>query len=1080
MKHETIGKKSDESARSPGPWAVRATIVGRFFLLVLGYAVLQEIGLRLAFPPVGVAAFWPAAGWAMAVMARWSPRTWPLALAGLAAVNMAGNIAHGSSPIVAFGFAMVNAGEAAAGGYILRRAHRDVQDGNYLNTRWLSHGLIPAALIPTTVAAAIGGLIVWQVSDGVAWGAVWWTWISADSLGVLAIVPVVKAFVYTEWLRGWRWPRVAEAGALIAVEGAIIASVFATQHTAERTWQWPFNLLPGIFWAVIRFGPEFTACLTAVSTHAVIWGTAHGRGPFALAENVTDRMLSSQTFCVVVFLSSLTMAHVIAGRKVAEKQAREQSEAMTHAVEGISFIDPDGNYQRVNPAYADAVGMTPEELVGQNWAITVHPDDLPALEEAYRTMLESGKVTAQARGVRRDGTIFFKEVTMITEKGPTGRLLGHHCFMRDITDRRIAAQHIDQFFTLSQDLLCILGTDGYFRRINPAWPRTFGYTEREFLSRPFTDFLHPDDVEASQTEAQAIARGRTDAEFDNRYRTAGGEYRWLRWTSAPDPDGELLYGVARDITDIKNTEENLALARDQAIEASRLKSQFLATMSHEIRTPMNGIIGLGDLLARTTLTEKQQRYVDGIRGAADSLLGVINDILDFSKIEAGKIEISEVALDPARLITEVSSLMEQVAHRKGLTLRTDLDPLPPALLGDPGRIRQILLNLVGNAVKFTTTGTVTIHAGFLDHHPSPGAPPCLKLQVDDTGIGIATTELTSIFEPFRQADATETRTHGGTGLGLAITRQLVEAMAGTITVTSQPGTGTSFTVTIPAPVTDQPKTAEPEEIVGIHILVVDPDDTNRHHLTDQLSSWGIHSETAANTTQALKALRRGPEAPPFDLAIIDMQLPDSPIADFSEEMQSLPELQEIPIILLAGNGQPEAAIDDTSPTGVQAVLTKPAGNSTLYDAIMRIHSRSRAHTEDTATTSSLGHILLVEDNPTNQLVAADLLEYLGYTVDIAADGLEAIEKATHSDYQAILMDCQMPRMDGYTATERLRKIPTAAQLPIIAMTADAFQESRDKCLAVGMNDYLAKPIRTDELKRALNHWARQEAVDLRT
>ncbi len=1048
--------------------------------LVIGYAVLQEVGLRLAFPPSGVAAFWPAAGLAMALLERQPQRRWPLLVAGLMIVNAAGNIAHGVSWQMAVAFSCINASEATAGGLILRRAHDHLRDAVWLRTRWMLRGLLPAAVLPAALAAGIGALAITSLTPAAAaWPSLWWTWFSADLLGVIITVPATNAFIYTSWLRNWTAGRVAEAVSLCLVQAALLAVVFSPRAEDQRTWQWPFIVLPSLFWAVVRFGPEFTSCLNAVVTTSVVWGTATGNGPFAAANGIANRMVSAQAFCLVIFLSTVTIAHVLAGRAVAERALHEQYETLAHAVEGISFLDTDGRYRRVNRAYAHALRREPHELIGQTWEMTVHPEDRPIVANIYQQMLDHGKKSAQVRGLRSDGTVFFKEVTLLATRAADGTFAGNHCFMRDISERRDALDQIDQFFALSRDLLCVLGKDGYFRRINPAWTRIFGHSEEVLLSGPFTEFLHPDDVSKTSVEAEALFAGHRSAEFENRYRTVDGTYRWISWTATADPVNELIYGVARDITDLRETAESLSVARDKAIEASRLKSQFLATMSHEIRTPMNGVIGLADLLSRTELTPAQRRYADGIRRAGDNLLAVINDILDFSKIEAGKVVLESSVFSPATLISEVTNLMEQIAQRKDLTLITDHADLPAALRGDPGRIRQVMLNLIGNAIKFTDAGSVTVRA-FGTHYRSDPDKLNLCLEVTDTGPGMTPKVLARIFDPFRQADATTTRTHGGTGLGLAICRQLIEHMGGTITAHSQPGTGSTFTVTIPLPVAAEAEAANTPDRKALHVLIVDDNETSRTTITDQLSSWGMRGDTAAGAAEALTKLRAASRnGKTYDLAIIDMYMPELNGYQLAEAVKTAPDIPDLPVILLTSGELPTPAEHKQNAVGIKAVLAKPVGLSSLFDALT--HVTARRATNPTAGPSepsqpTLGTVLLVEDNELNQLVAVDLLHEIGYKVDTATDGLDAIEKASQIQYGAILMDCQMPRMDGFTATEKIRETPRGANTPIIAMTADAFAENRERCLQAGMNDYLSKPVRTDQLQRILEQWISDDSI----
>ncbi|GAA0440306.1 hypothetical protein Aca07nite_47780 [Actinoplanes capillaceus] len=1049
-------------------------------LFLVGYVVLQQIGLLLVFPPIDLAVFWPAVGLAMAVLARVPIRAWPVYVGVLLAASLTGNVLNGTTVLVSVVYSFMNVFQAVSGAVLVRHARRSGVECGFGTTAWIMRVLLPAALLAPAAGAVFAAAVTAMFDSGVAAsiGQFWWLWFSSNALGVLAILPAVEAFGGIG--RPLRWPaaKVVECLVVVSVEVALLVKVFGTgADAAYRTWQWPFAMLPPVLWAAVRFGLRVTAVFAAVLTTVVVWGTAAGHGPFAQPVSMIDRMLSVQGFCVVMLLTSQVLAHTIATREAAERTLRERSEAMSLAVEGIAFIDSRCRYARVNPAYAASLGDTPEQMIGQSWESTVHPDDVPVLRAAYEIMLREGKATTTARGARRDHTSFFEEVTMIVQRGADGHLIGHHCFMRDVTERRSAEQRLGQFFTLSQDLLCMLGSDGYFKQVNPAWTETLGYTEQELLSRPYTDFIHPDDREPTRLQLAKTVSNTANPLFDNRYRCRDGSYRWLRWNSSIDDINNMLYGVARDVTEARETEQAMALARDQALETARMKTQFVATMSHEIRTPMNGVIGLADLLGRTTLTDRQRRYVEGIRTAGSGLLDIINDILDYSKIESGKIVLEESDFDIAHLLDDTAALLGDSARRKNLYLNVEVDPeVPPGLHGDPGRLRQILLNLIGNAIKFTERGGITVRAEAVAQPPGVAHDKImLAMAVRDTGIGMDKDTQSRIFEPFRQADASTTRVYGGTGLGLAITRQLAQAMGGDVTVDSGPGLGATFTVTVPL-TTAAGDAAHVDTLTrsALRILVVDDNEINQAILNENLEQWGMRSEAASSAHEALTVLRdEAAYGRRFDLAIIDMNMPKTDGLQLSAAISEDAEIPAIPIILFTSGEQ--ITKDEAASAGIRALLTKPVDHSTLLDTLTGITGSAQA-TVPPIEKHGAGRILLVEDNEINQMVAADLLDQLGYDVDIAADGIEAIAKATASDYNAILMDCQMPRMDGYTATAGLRARSSTAAIPIIAMTADAFEEGRERCIAAGMNDYLSKPIHADELETTLTRWISNEGA----
>ncbi len=425
---------------------------------------------------------------------------------------------------------------------------------------------------------------------------------------------------------------------------------------------------------------------------------------------------------------------------------------------------------------------------------------------------------------------------------------------------------LDRFFTLSLDMLCIAGFDGYFKQLNPAWERILGYTVEELTSRPFLDFVHPEDRAATQSEAQKISMGGSAISFENRYRTRDGSYRWLLWNATPHEEEELIFATARDITERKKL-------REQAELANRAKSDFLARMSHEIRTPLNVLIGMSDLLERTTLSSEQQQYVRVMQRAGDSLLTLINDILDLSKVEAGQILLEEIDFELSAVLDAVVEIMSLRAQEKKVDFRYEIAPSTPThLAGDPNRLRQVLINLVGNALKFTSRGQVLVRV-----EPSPGTPAgALRFAVSDTGIGIPPGQLESIFDAFAQADVSTSRKYGGTGLGLAISRRLVELMNGRIWVTNNSGPGATFYFTArfrpghakaPVPATTVETVSTPA--APLRILVADDSEENRFLVAEYLRSSGYPLEFADNGEAALEKFQQGS----FDLVLMDLHMP---------------------------------------------------------------------------------------------------------------------------------------------------------------------------------------------------------------
>jgi PAS domain S-box-containing protein len=632
------------------------------------------------------------------------------------------------------------------------------------------------------------------------------------------------------------------------------------------------------------------------------------------------------------------------------------------------------------------------------------------------------------------------------------------------------------------DAIYIKDAAGRKTLANPADVRNTGrQTETEVLGKTDIDLFARETAERFIADDQAVLQsGQPMFNREECFLDAQGAEHWLLTSKVPlkDEQGQSigLVGIGRDITLRKQTERELQQAKDAAEAADRAKSEFLANMSHEIRTPMNGVIGMTNLLLDTELNPQQRSFADIIRSSGESLLTIINDILDFSKIEAGKLAFEILDFDLQETIENTLDLAAERARAKRLELAGLVQPdVPVQLRGDPGRLRQVLLNVVGNALKFTERGEVILR---VTKAGESATQVTLRFEVKDTGVGISPEVQARLFQAFSQADGTTTRKYGGTGLGLAICKRLVEMMGGQIGVESAPGKGSTFWFT--AQLEKQPADAksvsrEKQDLANLRVLIVDDNATNREILEHQTRAWKMRSASAASAAEALQRLRAA-VVDPFQLVILDMQMPEMDGLSLARAIRADPALAGPRLVMLTSLGQhlDQAELDAA---GITAYLTKPVKQSRLFDCLAGATGQAppegaRRITPSAAAASPARklRILLAEDSPINQQVAIGQLRNLGYTADVVANGLEVLEACQRIPYEVILMDCQMPELDGYEATREIRnREQQAGRSPvhIIAMTAHAMQGDREECLAAGMNDYLSKPVRESELRIAL-------------
>ena len=784
----------------------------------------------------------------------------------------------------------------------------------------------------------------------------------------------------------------------------------------------------------------------------------------------------------------------------------------------IYIKDSQGRFMMNNIAHMHALGAESLQVLAGKTDFDFRPrdiaqssrDDEDAILRTGQPLYNREERTILSTGER--GWILTTKVPLIDEAGRTIGIIG---ISRDITKIKQAEEALKSseakfrsLFENVRDGVYQSTPEGKFLTVNPAFVRMFGYDSVDAVLQTSIDRdLYADPADRERFREALKEQGEVRGLEVRLKKKNGDEIIVLENSYAVRSDnGALLYfeGTVTDITSRKKAEERLTeqaellrrqareliSAREAAVEASRLKSEFVANMSHEIRTPMNGIIGMTSLLIETDLSAEQREYAEVVRQSGEALLTVVNDILDFSKIEAGKLTMETLDFDMIAVVEGTIDLFAPRALEKGLELGSLIEGDVLRLVrGDPGRVRQVLSNLVGNAIKFTQSGEITVGVHVLEETEQSVKVRCA---VSDTGIGLSEKESARLFQPFSQADGSTTRKYGGTGLGLAISKQLVQMMGGAIGVDSERGKGSTFWWE--ARFEKQPAGQNPipsrTNLAGLRCLIVDDNKANRDIVHHYVTSWGLRNGAAENGQRALEMLRAAAEeGTPYDLAILDMQMPEMDGLQLARLIKAESNLSTLRLILLTSMGNRKT--DELKESGFSAGLVKPIRQSQLFDCIATV--MATVSSADSLKAGGCGggrigepgevprpvslrsrfengpRILVVEDNAVNQKVAARMLEKLGYRTDVAGNGFEALDAMSRTNYEIVFMDCHMPEMDGFEATARIRAAEGVNRhTTIVAMTANALRGDKEECLAAGMDDYIAKPVKQSDLQTAID------------
>ncbi|MFI5394789.1 MAG: response regulator [Candidatus Binatia bacterium] len=904
------------------------------------------------------------------------------------------------------------------------------------------------------------------------------------------------------------WPRAMLIARVIMTIAAIQTAGSAIVDHDLSTVPFAYVLIGVGAAALFPWGVRSQLLLVVVSMCAFLWGVYTVNSSLRLIG--TQSVLTMQV--VLALVVSLAVAYQFERHRAQIDQRTIELHGYAEVVENandlIQCVLPDGSLAYVNQAWQAALGYGTEELPTLSFTRILHPDSRANCLALFQQVMAGRKIgMVHAKFATKNGESIIAEGSADCAF-ENGQPVAVRWLFRDVTERtraeeavRRSEQHFRCLTERASDMIWVLNADGTVRYQSPSVERVLGYAPEATIAQNAFNLVHPDDVaSAVNTFASATSTSGVPVSVVCRGRHRDGSWRVIEAVTMNLLEEPAVGGFvvnARDVTERTRAALELQKAKEAAETANRAKSEFLANMSHEIRTPMNGIIGMTELALNTELSVEQREYLGMVKSSADSLLTVINDVLDFSKVEAGKLTLEEETFALRESVGDTMKSLGIRAAAKGLELACRVSPdVPDLLIGDAGRLRQVLVNLVGNAVKFTARGEVVVEVALAndagqtgdqfagearDIPDHPATPLCdapvaveLRFAVRDTGIGIPAEKLPTIFQPFEQADRSTTRQYGGTGLGLSISVRLVELMGGRIWAESEVGVGTVFHFTTRCSVAEEsparPTATPTATLEALPVLVVDDNATNRRVLYEMLSHWRMRPTLADGGIAALTELKRATRLKqPFPLILLDAQMPEMDGFQLVERIKTDPELSGATIMMLSSADLPGDAARCRA-LGVNAYLAKPIKQSELLDTILLVLGESlpcapRQVEAESGSGAPRLRILLAEDNVVNQRLVVRLLEKRGHTVVVANNGREALTALHDAPFDIVLMDVQMPEMDGFETTQAIRQQEelTGTHLPIIAMTAHAIKGDEECCLAAGMDDYISKPVDLQKL-----------------